>query len=63
MWVLVEGNKIKLVEFVDILILLDVELIDGGGGVLMLGLIDVYWYVIMVCLLMMIVMMVDFNYI
>ncbi|MDW9424703.1 amidohydrolase family protein, partial [Yersinia enterocolitica] len=45
--VLVEGNKIKSVEPADTPLSPDVELIDGGGGVLMPGLIDAHWHAIM----------------
>ncbi len=45
--VLVEGNKIKAVEPANAPLSPDVELIDGGGGVLMPGLIDAHWHAIM----------------
>ncbi|CND30614.1 prolidase [Yersinia frederiksenii] len=61
--VLVEGNKIKSVEPVDTELPPDVELIDGGGGVLMPGLIDAHWHAIMARPSMMSAMTADFNYI
>ncbi|MFM1346745.1 amidohydrolase family protein [Yersinia proxima] len=61
--VLVEGNKIKLVEPADTPLSPDVELIDGGGGVLMPGLIDAHWHAIMARPSMMTAMTADFNYI
>ncbi|EOI7381002.1 metal-dependent hydrolase family protein [Yersinia enterocolitica] len=61
--VLVEGNKIKSVEPADTPLSPDVELIDGGGGVLMPGLIDAHWHAIMARPSMMTAMTADFNYI
>lgn len=61
--VLVEGNKIKAVEPADTALSPDVEIIDGGGGVLMPGLIDAHWHAIMARPSMMTAMTADFNYI
>ncbi len=61
--VLVQGNKIKSVEPADRALPPDVAVIDGGGGVLMPGLIDAHWHAIMARPSMMTAMTADFNYI
>lgn len=61
--VLVEGNRIKSVEPAANALPPDVEIIDGGGGVLMPGLIDAHWHAIMARPTMMTAMTADFNYI
>lgn len=61
--VLVEGNKIKSVEPAGTELPPEVTCIDGGGGVLMPGLIDAHWHAIMARPSMMTAMTADFNYI
>lgn len=61
--VIVEGNKFKSVEPADTPIPPEAEIIDGGGGVLMPGLIDAHWHAIMARPSVMTAMTADFNYI
>ncbi|WP_426817587.1 amidohydrolase family protein [Winslowiella sp. 2C04] len=63
MQVIVEGNKIRSVEPENTAIPPEAEIINGGGGVLMPGLIDAHWHAIMARPSMMTAMTADFNYI